>query len=102
MPLLVWLLASRRALPAKRAKVELALVVAGLLLTAFAFEAATCWYVQYQLGIFTVDSYLFEISKYSPEFYVCLILATITVISVSVSSLRKGNNGRREELRPRH
>lgn len=102
VPLLVWLLASRRALPAKRAKVELALVVAGLLLTVFAFEAATCWYVQYQLGIFTVDSYLFEISKYSPEFYVCLILATITVISVSVSSLRKGNNGRREELRPRH
>lgn len=66
-----------------RRPVELLLVTLGLALTAFAFEAATVWYVSYQLSVFSYDSYLLEASKYSPEFYVvvsmleCLIFAEL-------------------------
>lgn len=66
-----------------RRPVELLLVAFGLALTALAFEAATVWYVSYQLSVFSYDSYLLEASKYSPEFYVvvsmleCLIFAEL-------------------------
>ena len=92
VPLFLWLLVSRTSLPDKTQKIELALIVMGLILSSLAFEAATCWYVQYQLGIFTVDSYLLEVYKYSPEFYVCLILATGFVISAALSSILKLRN----------
>lgn len=66
-----------------RRPVEPLLVAVGLALTALAFEAATVWYVSYQLGVFGQSSYLLEASKYSPEFYAvvsmleCLIFAEL-------------------------
>jgi hypothetical protein len=66
-----------------RRPVEPLLVALGLALTALAFEAATVWYVSYQLSVFSQGSYLLEASKYSPEFYAvvsmleCLIFAEL-------------------------
>ncbi|WP_373576412.1 hypothetical protein [Parafannyhessea umbonata] len=63
--------------------VESLLIALGLALTALAYEAATVWYVSYQLSVFSFDSYLLEVGKYSPEFYVvismleCLIFAEL-------------------------
>lgn len=54
---------------------ELMLIIAGLLLSALAFEAAISWYVSYKIYIFSVESYLLEAYKYSSEFYTCLGLA---------------------------
>lgn len=71
-PLFVFQLAT------KRIGLQQSLVIIGLLLSAFAFEAATTWYVSYQLDAFGADSYLLEVYKYSPEFYVCTELAAIT------------------------
>lgn len=72
---------------------SLLLIVAGLLLSALACEAATCWYVCYQLAAFSVDSYLLEIYKYSPEFFVLLSLAGYVVLGTFLEACTHRRKG---------
>ena len=87
LPCLAYALLSGVLAQRKGARLEAGLIVAGLLLTALAFEAATTWYVMYQLTIFDYTSYITEAYKYSPEFVVALLMAALYAVSFVLGSL---------------
>lgn len=95
-PLGIYLLISKRLALRSKEKVELTLITAGFLLSALVFEVAITWYVSYQLGIFNVDSYLLEVYKYSPEFYVCLLLSVVSVWALAISKFLSRSSGASE------
>lgn len=74
----------------KGAKLEAGLVISGLCLSAFAFEAAIVYYISYQLGVFDYDSYLLEAYKYSPEFVVALLMAALYSSALVLGNLPRG------------
>lgn len=70
----------------KGARLEAALIISGLCLTALAFETAIVYYISYQLGAFDFSSYFNEAYKYSPEFVVALLMAALYSTAIAFGS----------------
>lgn len=73
VPALVALAVLERRHPGHR--LEVALVVTGLLLSALAFIAAIVWYNSYQLGIYDMASFERQVYSYCTEYHALLMMA---------------------------
>lgn len=91
LPCLIFALVSGTLHSRPGGRLEIGLIVSGLCLTSFAYEAAITWYVQYQLAVesFGYESYIVEAYKYSPEFVVVLLMAALYSCTVVLGNLER-------------